>query len=173
MAVGLRPPAKQTVILEDIATAPVRIVHEKEVVQVQRVIDGDTVELVDGRRVRYIGIDTPEYNVFTPKPTRAHTEPFIECFGKQARAENQQLVEGKYVRLEQDVSDKDQYGRLLRYVFVGDVFVNDHLVRQGFARIETVPPDVAFYGQLLKAEREARGEGRGLWNKCGNPTPLR
>lgn len=145
--------SKQTAIFEGAASV--------STVQVERVIDGDTIELVDGRRVRYIGIDTPE--VVDERATRA-------CFGIEAMEENKRLVDGKTVRLERDVSEADQYGRLLRYVSIGDVFVNDHLVRQGFARVATFPPDVAHQEQFLEAEREAREQERGLWNKCDNPT---
>lgn len=128
----------------------------EESMKVVRVIDGDTIELTDGRRVRYIGVDTPEIG----DPRRN-----IECFAKEAMEENKRLVEGKTVRLEKDVSETDRYGRLLRYVYIGDVFVNAHLVRQGFARIDTVPPDVAHQQKFLQAEQEAREQGRGLWRE--------
>jgi len=124
---------------------------------VKRVIDGDTIELTDGRRVRYIGMDTPE-TVDPRKP--------VECFGKEASIENKQLVEGKTVRLEKDVSETDKYGRILRYVYVGNMMVNDYLVRQGFARVETIPPDVRYASQFVAAEKEARENNRGLWNSC-------
>lgn len=127
------------------------------VAQVGRVIDGDTIELIDGRRVRYIGIDTPEMG--DPRKN-------VECFAKEAMEENKKLVERQTVRLEKDTSEMDKYGRLLRYVYVGDVFINDYLVRQGFARIDTVPPDVKFQQQFLEAQREAKGQGRGLWSQC-------
>ena len=78
-----------------------------EYYKVARVIDGDTIELENGERVRYIGMDTPE-TVHPSKP--------VQCFGKAASAENSKLVSGKTVRLEKDVSDTDKYGRLLRYV---------------------------------------------------------
>lgn len=132
--------------------------------QVARVIDGDTVDLADGRRVRYIGIDAPETE---------HEKKPASCFGKEAKEENRRLVDGKTVRIEGDVSETDKYGRLLRYVYVGSPageFVNDYLVRQGFARIDTVPPDVKFQQKFLEAQREAKGQRRGLWAKCINPT---
>ena len=91
---------------------------------VSRIVDGDTIELGTGERVRYIGIDTPE----TVDPRKE-----VQCFGKEASAKNKELVEGKEVRLVKDVSDKDKYGRLLRYVYVGDVFVNEKLVSEGYA----------------------------------------
>lgn len=131
---------------------------------VTRVVDGDTVEVsLNGQiwKVRYIGIDTPE----TVDPRRP-----VGCFGKEASAENKRLVEGKQVWLQKDVSETDKYSRLLRYVYLkteGKVlFVNDYLVRAGFAKVSTYPPDVKFSTQFIQAEREAREGGRGLWQKC-------
>lgn len=131
-----------------------------EVVTVIRVIDGDTIDIEGGRRVRYIGIDTPEMG---------DGRRGLECFAGEAKEENKRLVDGKSVRLEKDVSDMDQYGRLLRYVSIASSageFINDSLVRQGFARVDTVPPDVKFQQQFLEAQREAREQGRGLWGGC-------
>ncbi|MBI5619625.1 thermonuclease family protein [Candidatus Gottesmanbacteria bacterium] len=131
---------------------------------VARVIDGDTVELADGKKVRYIGIDTPEL---------VHPDQAVECFAAEAKEENKRLVDGKTVRLEKDISQTDKYGRLLRYVWVGppggeagEVMVNDWLVRQGFAHAATFPPDVKYNQQFLEAEREAREDNRGLWRGC-------
>ena len=129
---------------------------------VERVIDGDTVEIETGQKVRYIGIDTPE----TVDPRRP-----VACFGKEASAENKWLVEGKVVHLVKDVSETDKFGRFLRYVYLPQedgrlLFINDHLLRQGFARISTYPPDVKFTDRFLEAEREAKEGNRGLWQKC-------
>ncbi|MCL5675658.1 MAG: thermonuclease family protein [Patescibacteria group bacterium] len=129
---------------------------------VSRVIDGDTIELSSGEKVRYIGMDTPE-TVDPRKP--------IQCFGKEASLENKKLVEGKTVTLTKDVSDKDKYGRLLRYVYVGKIFVNDYLVRYGFAHVATFPPDVIFAEQFKQAEQEARINNRGLWKNCPVKSP--
>lgn len=124
---------------------------------VKRVIDGDTIELISGAKVRYIGIDTPE----TVDPRRP-----VACFGREASEENKRLVLGKTVRLEKDVSEIDRFGRLLRYVYVGEIMVNDYLVRQGFALPVTYPPDVKYQDQFREAEVEARGNSRGLWVGC-------
>lgn len=124
---------------------------------VSRVIDGDTIEVTtpEGvRRVRYIGVDTPE-TVHPSKP--------VACFGKEASEKNTSLVEGKWVRLERDISDTDRYGRWLRYVYVDDEFVNLSLVSQGYATVVTYPPDVKFTELFRTAEQIARREGRGLW----------
>lgn len=124
---------------------------------VSRVIDGDTIELSSGEKVRYIGIDTPE--------TKDPRKP-VQCFGKEAYLKNKELVEGKAVKMEKDISERDKYGRLLRYVFVGDLFINDYLVRQGFARVYSYPPDIKYQSQFLEAERQARENNRGLWPSC-------
>lgn len=131
-----------------------------QLVKVTRVVDGDTIEIEGGQKVRYIGIDTPE----TVDPRKE-----VQCFGKEASAKNKQLVEGKEVSLEKDVSETDKYGRLLRYVYLGKIFVNDYLVREGYAHASSYPPDVKYQDQFLQAEREAREAKRGLWgNVCSN-----
>ena len=125
--------------------------------RVTRVVDGDTIEIEGGDKVRYIGIDTPE-TVDPRKP--------IQCFGIEASKKNKELVEGKTVRLEKDITDRDKYSRLLRYVWVGDLFVNLELVKQGFASSYSYPPDVKYQKEFLAAETEAREAQRGLWKAC-------
>ena len=124
-----------------------------ETAKVTRVIDGDTIIIEGNYRVRYIGIDTPE------------VYPKVEEYGIEAWEVNRRLVEGKEVRLEQGVTEKDKYGRLLRYVYVGDVFVNAELVRQGLAEAKAYPPDTKYQDYLEKLEQEARLAGRGMWAK--------
>lgn len=131
--------------------------QKEDVVKVARVIDGDTIELENGEHLRYIGIDAPE----TSDPRKP-----VQCFGVQAAKENRELVEGKMVRLEKDISERDRYGRLLRYVYVGDIFVNLELVKQGFAKVATYPPDVKYQSEFLAVEREAMEGKRGLWGSC-------
>ncbi len=94
----------------------------------------------------------------------------MECFGKEAAQKNADLVLNKQVRLEKDVSETDRYGRLLRYVYVGDMLINKELINQGFARSSTYPPDVKFQDQFTAAEGRARIEQRGLWGACRNET---
>ena len=129
---------------------------------VARVVDGDTVVLASGERVRYIGIDTPE---------TVHPNKQVECFGKEASAKNKELVEGREARLVRDISDADKYGRLLRYVYVGDILINDYLIRNGFANASSFPPDIAFQALFEDAERAARENRSGLWAEgaCGSP----
>jgi len=139
---------------------------ERQKAQVVKVIDGDTIEIEGGSRVRYIGIDTPE-TVDPRKP--------VQCFGREAAEKNKELVLGETVELENDVSETDKYGRLLRYVYFGNpsidsgqaIFVNDYLVRQGLARASSYPPDIKYQEQLRQAEQEARENIRGLWAVCG------
>jgi micrococcal nuclease len=124
-----------------------------ETAKVIQVIDGDTITVEGGYRVRYIGIDTPEVH------------PVPEAYGTEAWQVNRQLVEGKEVRLERDVSETDKYGRLLRYVYVDDVLVNAELVRLGLAEAKAYPPDIKYQDFLEEMESEARKAGRGIWAK--------
>ena len=120
-------------------------------VKVVRVIDGDTIEIAGGAHVRYIGMDTPE------------TYPKVEFYGPEAKAKNIELVEGKLVTLEKDVSETDRYDRLLRYVYVDGVFVNGELVRLGYAEAVSYPPDTRYQWQLEQLEKEAKAAKRGIW----------
>ncbi len=135
--------------------------------RVVRAIDGDTIEVVSGGRlyiVRYIGIDAPE----AADPRRP-----AQCYGQEAWRRNRELVEGKTVLLEKDVSETDRYGRLLRHVWADGAFVGAVLVQEGYARAATVPPDVRYAHLFARLEQEARQAGRGLWSACltsGRPT---
>ncbi len=131
--------------------------------QVTRVVDGDTIHVtIDGvkYRLRYIGMDTPETN----DPERG-----VEPFGLEATEANRELVEGKSVLLEKDVRETDKYGRLLRYVYVGDLMVNEELLRRGLARVATFPPDVKYVDRFLSAQRAAQDAGLGMWGGELNP----
>lgn len=132
-------------------------VKNEETFFAKRVVDGDTIELDNGEKVRYIGINTPE----SVDPERS-----VECFGKEAAEFNKKLVEGKKVILTSDISDKDKYGRLLRFVFLEDgTFINKVLVQEGYAFVATYPPDVAKQDIFREAQQEARSEKRGLWSE--------
>lgn len=126
-------------------------------IKVTKVIDGDTIEIEGGQRVRYIGIDTPE---------TVHPSKLVQCFGREASAKNKELVEGKTVELEKDISETDKYGRLLRYVYAGGTFVNQYLITEGYAHSSTYPPDIKYQNQFTEAEKEARENNRGLWGVC-------
>lgn len=139
------------------------VIDDGNTTLVERVIDGDTIEISGGVRLRYIGIDTPE-SVDPRQP--------VQCFSKEATEANKRLVLGKSVRLEKDVSETDRFGRILRYVYVDDVMVNEELVRNGFAQAITYPPDVKYQEKLSDAEEEARNGLLGLWGSCvTTPTP--
>jgi micrococcal nuclease len=119
------------------------------------VVDGDTIHVVvngQAQSLRYIGIDTPE------------DTSTVELFGPEATARNTELVNGKTVTIIKDVSETDQYGRLLRYVFVGSTFVNYQLVREGLAEALSYPPDVACFNYFKEAENLAKAEKLGLWS---------
>ncbi|MBI3671210.1 thermonuclease family protein [Candidatus Azambacteria bacterium] len=130
---------------------------EVEYFLVKRVVDGDTILLDNGERVRYIGMDTPE----SVKPDSP-----VECFGKEASERNKELVLGKTVRLKKDVSEKDAYGRLLRYVYIDDTFVNLELVDEGYAKAYTKKPDVKYSGIFKEAERKAKEKKLNMWGAC-------
>lgn len=146
----------------ELATSSATQGVEGERVLVTRVVDGDTIVLDNGKTVRFIGIDTPE----TVDPRRP-----VGCFGKEASSETKKLLTDKVVILQKDTSDTDKYGRLLRLIFLplenGEIlFVNDYLVREGFARVKTYIPDVKFESRLYEAERQAKEAKKGLWGKC-------
>lgn len=115
---------------------------------VDYVVDGDTVDLRNGERVRLIGINTPE----TGQP-----------YSSEAKNKLKELIEGKEITLEKDITDRDQYDRLLRYIWLGDILVNLEMVRLGYANSYTYPPDVKYQDEIVAAETEAREDEIGLW----------
>ena len=124
----------------------------RETAQVIRVIDGDTIEVMLGGelyRLRYIGIDSPE-------PGQRNSNAATKA--------NRELVEGKAVELERDVSETDQYGRLLRYVYLSDgTMVNALLVEQGFAIAVAYPPDIKYQTLITRKQEYAQENGFGFW----------
>lgn len=130
---------------------------------VEYVVDGDTIDIeIGGRdeRVRLIGINTPEI---------AHEDEPAECFGPEAAAFTaDQLPEGAQVRLERDVVGRDDYGRLLAYVYrrSDDVLVNELIVAAGYARPLTIPPNDVFAERFVAAATAADAAGTGLWAAC-------
>jgi micrococcal nuclease len=122
---------------------------------VRRVNDGDTVQLDDGRPVRYIGVNTPEIT---------HERNTAEPFGFEARAYNIELVGSQRIRLEFDIERFDDYGRTLAYVFLADgSMVNERLVQAGLAYCLYKMPNVKYDACLLKAQREAMRARHGIW----------
>ena len=124
-------------------------------VRVERVVDGDTLLLAGGDRVRLIGVDTPE----TVRPDHP-----VEPLGPEASDFTRRLVEGREVRLEFDRERRDDFQRLLAYVYSGDVFLNEELIRAGYSRAVTrFPYSEAMKRRFRTAEAEARAAMRGLW----------
>ncbi len=131
---------------------------------VQRVVDGDTIEVSDGagarQLVRYLGIDAPELRrrgpdghwIYDPQP-----------YAKAAFEANRRLVEGRQVRLEYDAETRDRYGRLLAYVYVESRLINAELVELGLARVVPHPPNTRLIGLLFQRQRDAQAHRRGLW----------
>jgi micrococcal nuclease len=130
--------------------------------RVVRVVDGDTIKVRVGPRtdtVRYIGVDTPE----TVKPGAP-----VQCYGHAASSANRRLVAGREVELRVGREPRDRYERVLAYVYrlPDRLFVNAELVRRGYARTLTIPPNDAFAPRLARLERDASRAGRGLWSAC-------
>ena len=141
-----------------------------ETAVVTRIVDGDTIEVeISGRSdgpgagrarvgdtytVRMIGIDTPE----SVDPRRP-----VECFGREAAAATEALLAGAEVRLVKDVEEKDRFGRLLRYVYIGEEMANARLVVNGYAAAYTYPPNVRHADLFVELQQEARENARGLW----------
>jgi len=115
------------------------------------VIDGDTFTLSTGERVRLTGIDAPEKTAY---------------YYNESKTALEELIKGKIVALERDVSNKDKYGRLLRYVYVDNgTFVNLELVSEGYARSAEYPPDTRYAEQLKQAENDSKANNLGIWSE--------
>lgn len=123
---------------------------QPETAIVSEVIDGDTVKLQNGETVRLLGINAPEKG-----------QPYYE----ESTNRLKQLIEGKEVILEKDVNDKDQYGRLLRYIFLNDENINVKLVRKGLATAYIIPPNIKYEAELKEAENEAKNSEINIWRQ--------
>ena len=126
-------------------------------VYVERVIDGDTFEIAGGEDIRLIGVDTPETK---------HPDKGVEYYGKEASKYTTKQLEGKTVYLEYDAEKKDQYQRILAYVFLPDgMLFNAKLLHDGYANLLTIPPNVKYVDLFKELAKEARENNRGLWDK--------
>ncbi len=130
----------------------------QETGRVQKVYDGDTVLLSDGRKVRYLGINTPEWQ-----------EPFY----LKAKRLNESLVMGKDVRLEFDEERVDKYGRLLAYLYVGDQMVNAKLIEDGLAHAFFILPNRKHNALLLSLQADVMKRKVGIWSKRGKMSVLK
>lgn len=119
---------------------------------VSRVIDGDTVELVGGERLRLIGIDAPERGT---------------CFADESADILEFSISGKVLRLEPGMSERDRYGRRLGYLHDGETFINQLLVTRGAAIAKEYPPDTIYAASFSREQAQASAAGRGLWGLCG------
>ena len=137
---------------------PIAPARADELARVKQVYDGDTVLLEDGRRVRYLGINAPEFR-----------EPFY----LKAKRFNESLVLGREIRLEFDVERTDTYKRLLAYAYVGDQMVNAELVRQGLAHAFFIAPNQGHNALLLRLQNEAKQRKLGVWSVRGRPRDLK
>ncbi len=141
-----------------------------EAVTVERVVDGDTLKLTDGRRVRLIGVNTPESTKRT------------EEYGKEASQYTTSKLNGKQVWIQKDISETDRYDRLLRIVWldiptddmdeneIRTKMFNADLVINGYAEPSTFQPDVKYSDYFIKFAREAREHNTGLWAYGENGT---
>lgn len=138
-------------------TQPLPPLAQAAQVFVLRAVDGDTLLLEDGRRVRLLGVDTPE--------TKREGTP-VQPWGPEAHAFTAGLVEGKTVRLEFDRERHDKYDRVLAYVYADDQLLNEELLREGLARgLFKFPYSEAMKRRFRAAEREARDARRGIWSE--------
>lgn len=126
-----------------------------DLVKIIRVIDGDTIVSENGQKIRLVGIDTPELN----------QEGAGKCLADIATSKMKELVEGKTVKIEKDISDIDKYGRLLRYVWVDNQFVNQIMIQGGYAKVYTVNPDIKYRDIFLDYQSFAKEQQLGQWNK--------
>ncbi|MCQ5364630.1 thermonuclease family protein [Anoxybacillus salavatliensis] len=133
-------------------------VNSKHVVKVIRVVDGDTIDVRFSNgatsRVRFIGVNTPE---------TVHPQKPVEKYGKEASNYTKKRLTNQTVTLEFDVGVKDKYGRFLAYVWVGKELYNETLVKDGYARVMTIQPNVKYQQRFITAERKARQQKKGLW----------
>ena len=145
------------------------LLSAQDLLKVERVVDGDTLLLTNGEKVRLIGIDAPESK---PNP-RAEKQAAMEgkdlkniiLMGEEATKFVRSFVKpGDEVRIEFDVEKRDRYGRLLGYIYLPDGrMINEEIVRAGYASLLTHPPNVKYQNRFLRAYKEARENRRGLW----------
>jgi micrococcal nuclease len=138
-----------------------------QIATVKRVVDGDTVELTDGRKVRYLNMDTPE----SVKPNTPE-----QCYAKKASHRNEELVSGKTITLVFDKQAYDRYDRLLALIFLNDADKNDttksvnaELVREGAARALIIKPNNTYEALFYSLQSEAESAKKGLWGECKRP----
>jgi micrococcal nuclease len=136
--------------------------NKSKLYSIKKIVDGDTFWIDNGTakglKVRLIGINTPE--------SRKTNRKDVEYFGKEAKNYLTKLLSNKRVRLVYDLTPQDRCGRALAYVYLEDgTFLNAHLVKNGYASVMTIPPNVKYADYFVKLQREARLNKRGLWHR--------
>lgn len=121
------------------------------------VYDGDTIQISDDTRVRLIGIDAPEL---------AHDNSNQQCFATESANLLKELILGQKISIEQDKQKQDVYGRMLGYIWADTVFINDFMIRQGYARAMPIKPDIKYAVLFYDAQKDAQENKRGLWKEC-------
>ena len=132
----------------------------RELAKVVAVLDGDTIIIGGGEKVRYAGLNTPETH---------HPDKLPEYCGQEAFEANRRLVAGKTVRLEFDERRRDKYGRLLAYVYVDSLCVNAELIRQGYAQVSTYKDNQRHHEEFMRLQQSAIVARRGMWGGCSDP----
>lgn len=155
-----QPEKRGSQATHDTQTRPSSIPKEGDFIAapVTRVVDGDTIKVdLDGRveTVRFVLIDTPE-TVHPSKP--------VEPFGPEASDFTKKMLEGQTVELELDAQERDRYGRLLAYIWLGDQLFNETLLEKGLARVAVFPPNVKYVDEFRAVQKKAQREGVGIWS---------
>lgn len=130
-----------------------KIITNKEEVLITRIIDGDTIVDSQDRKIRLIGINTPELD----KNNK------LFCFANKSSSRVSDLILNKKVYLEKDISDVDKYQRLLRYVWLEDKMINQILLEEGLAQVSTYAPDIKYQETFLEIQQKSRENNLGLW----------
>ncbi|WP_246320716.1 thermonuclease family protein [Paenibacillus germinis] len=152
------PPAGQAIATTQPAAAPVAEASKYLTAKVTKVVDGDTIDVLIGDKketVRFVLVDTPE--------TKHPSKP-VEPYGPEASKFTTDMLEGKEVKLEKDVSERDKYGRLLMYVWFDDKMVNEQLLEKGLARVAIYQPDVKYVDKFREIQKKAQQAGTGIWS---------
>jgi len=132
--------------------------------RVERVIDGDTLLLDNGEKVRLIGIDTPEYYKITDTKKFGLDEDYLYEWGVKAKLYMEDRVLHKDVSLEYDWERRDCYGRLLAYIYLDHEMINRTMIEEGYARA-TPEFDFKYKEEFIELEEKAKKEGKGMWHR--------
>ncbi|MDD9270220.1 thermonuclease family protein [Paenibacillus sp. GCM10023248] len=151
-------PATQAATTIQPAASPAAETNKYITAKVTKVVDGDTIDVLIGDKketVRFVLVDTPE--------TKHPSKP-VEPFGPEASKFTTELLDGREVKLEKDVSERDTFGRLLMYVWLDDKMVNELLLEKGLARVAVYQPDVKYIDHFREIQKKAQQAGIGIWS---------